>query len=975
MRRVSTQVYAVGVLVLSALLLWAADSPAVSPSLAQHRNLGRAFYENPTTQAEAVVEFKKALDLAPNSVREKLNYGLALLNAGKSREGVAQLKDVKRRNPKLPHTWFNLGIQYKKAGDTDAAVAQFERMIELVPDEAIGHYQLGSLYKLQGRTGEAQAQFEMAAKLDPQLAAARFQLYNFYRQAGRADEAARVLAEFQRLKKQAEDAVIPEDVDWCVYAEIYDPPATPRALPAATAPVYEDRVLEGAAAGLLAIDATGEGRADLLAWSARGVALYRHGSELVADSGLAGLSGVISVAAGDFNNDGFMDLCVLTESGPVLLANSKGHFSRMEANLPQRRFERAVWIDYDHDYDLDLILLGASPALMRNEGAAGFADRTADFPFVKGFPTAAQKLRLTPDSKAFDLAVFYRARAPGLYRDRRGGHYAVEPFQGTPPDDSRVEADFDNDGRMDGASIAPDGKIHLALNRSRASSHWIRVRLEGIKSLKLAQGAEVEIKAGTLYREAFYAGMPLLFDTGAAASVDVVRITWPNGLIQNETRQTAGRGYTYREAQRLSGSCPMIWTWNGRAMQFVTDVLGVAPLGASDGEGTFFPVDHDEYVSIPGAALAAVDGHYDIRVTEELSEVSYLDQIQLLAVDHPASTEIFTNEKFKGPPYPEFRLFGVERRIYPQSARDDAGRDVLARLLARDRTYPDPFPRSELGVAAPHTLELDFGKAAPDGRAVLLLNGWVDWPDGSTFRAAAQAVKGGLVMPYLQMEDAAGQWKTVIEDMGMPAGKPKTMAVELRFPAASRKVRIVTNLCVYWDEIFLSEGASPVQVEQREIPLLSADLHFRGFSGTRVHPERKQPDIFFYDSVTANSFWNPTAGLYTRYGDVRELLREVDDRPVILGSGDEIRLQFSAAPPPPAGWTRDFLLKVDGWAKDRDPNTAFSASVEPLPFHAMSRYPYPAGEHFPDDAEHRRYRREYNTRPALRLIRPLGGTN
>ncbi len=966
---------AAGALVLSALLLWPADSSTVSRALAQHRNLGRAFYENPTTQAEAVVEFKKALDLAPNSVREKLNYGLALLNDGRIREGVAQLKDVQRRDPKLPYTWFNLGIQYKKAGETDAAVAQFERMVQLVPDEAIGHYQLGSLYKLQGHTDTAVAQFELAAKLGPQLAAARFQLYNFYRQEGRAEQAARELAEFQELKKQQEDAVAPEDVDWCMYAEIYDPPEGPAAQPAAANPVYQDHVLEGTAAGLLAIDSTGQGLTDLLAWSARGVVLYRRGSELVPDSGLEGLTGVISVAAGDFNNDGFMDLCVLTESGPVLLANSKGHFSRIEAKLPPRRFERAVWLDYDHDYDLDLILLGASPALMRNEGAAGFADRTADFPFVEGFPTAAEKLRVAPGSKAFDLAVFYRGRTPVLYRDRLGGRYTTEPFQGAPPDDSVVEADFDNDGRMDRASIAADGKIHVAFNRSRASSHWIRVRLEGIKNLKLAQDAEVEIKAGTLYRKAVYEGVPLLFDTGAAASVDVVRITWPNGLIQNETRQAAGRGYTYREAQRLSGSCPMIWTWNGRAMQFITDVLGVAPLGASNGDGTYFPVDHDEYVSIPGAALAAVDGSYDIRVTEELSEVSYLDQIQLLAVDHPASTEIFTNEKFKGPPYPEFRLFGVERRIYPQSARDDAGRDVLARLLARDQKYPDQFPRSKLGVAAPHTLELDFGKAAPDGRAVLLLNGWVDWADGSTFRAAAQEVKGGLVMPYLQMQDAAGQWITANEDMGMPAGKPKTIAVELRFPAASRKVRIVTSVCVYWDEIFLSEGASLAEVRQREVPLVSANLNFRGFSRTRVDPERKQPDTFFYDSVSPSSFWNPTPGLYTRYGDVRELLRDVDDRPVILGSGDEIRLRFSAGLPPPAGWTRDFLLKVDGWAKDRDPNTAFSATVEPLPFHAMSRYPYPAGEHFPDDADHRRYRQEYNTRPALRLIRPLEGTN
>ena len=79
------------------------------------------------------------------------------------------------------------------------------------------------------------------------------------------------------------------------------------------------------------------------------------------------------------------------------------------------------------------------------------------------------------------------------------------------------------------------------------------------------------------------------------------------------------------------------------------------------------------------------------------------------------------------------------------------------------------------------------------------------------------------------------------------------------------------------------------------------------------------------------------------------MLNEVDDRLVIMGSGDELRLKFDARilPPVPPGWTRDFLLKVDGWAKDRDPNTAFSTSVEPLPFHGMSRYPYPASRTLP----------------------------
>jgi hypothetical protein len=119
--------------------------------------------------------------------------------------------------------------------------------------------------------------------------------------------------------------------------------------------------------------------------------------------------------------------------------------------------------------------------------------------------------------------------------------------------------------------------------------------------------------------------------------------------------------------------------------------------------------------------------------------------------------------------------------------------------------------------------------------------------------------------------------------------------------------------------------------------------------------------------------WNPTPGLYTRYGDVRPLAVDIDDKFIVMGSGDEIRLRFDAASlgPPKHGWTRDFLLLVDGWAKDRDANTAHSQSTDPLPFHKMSRFPYPASEAYPDDSDHRAYRANFNTRPALRFIRPL----
>src|SRR5208337_3858552 len=125
----------------------------------QHRNLGKAFYENPTTHAEAVQELRQALALAPDSAREQLNYGLALLRQGDVKGGTAELEKVQKRDPKLPHTWFNLGIIYKKDNEIDKALAQFQQLIKLAPEEAVAYYQLGSVYKLKEDPAAAIAQF------------------------------------------------------------------------------------------------------------------------------------------------------------------------------------------------------------------------------------------------------------------------------------------------------------------------------------------------------------------------------------------------------------------------------------------------------------------------------------------------------------------------------------------------------------------------------------------------------------------------------------------------------------------------------------------------------------------------------------------------------------------------------------------------------------------------------------------------
>ena len=306
----------------------------------------------------------------------------------------------------------------------------------------------------------------------------------------------------------------------------------------------------------------------------------------------------------------------------------------------------------------------------------------------------------------------------------------------------------------------------------------------------------------------------------------------------------------------------MIFTWNGRQFQFITDVLGVAPLGASSGDGNYFPVDHDEYVQIPAEALAPVEDHYEVRITEELHEVSYLDQVRLIALDHPRDVEIFTNEKFKSPPFPEFRLFGVTRRISPVAAHDDRGRDVLSSILRRDGIYAGGFRHDYAGVAELHSLTLDLGReTARANKAVLFLNGWVDWADGSTFFGASQGATEGLILPYLQVKDQAGNWRTVIEDMGIPAGKPKTIAVDLsgKFLSASREIRIVTNLCVYWDEIFLSEETGQPPVRLTPLDVESAGVQLRGFSRPVIDERREQPESFDYANWTGAGGVEPDA--------------------------------------------------------------------------------------------------------------------
>jgi hypothetical protein len=352
--------------------------------------------------------------------------------------------------------------------------------------------------------------------------------------------------------------------------------------------------------------------------------------------------------------------------------------------------------------------------------------------------------------------------------------------------------------------------------------------------------------------------------------------------------------------------------------------------------------------------------------------VDYFDEIKLLAVDHPAGQEIYANETYGSVPQPP-ALFAVRDQHTPVSAVDEEARDVLPLLLRADGRYVGGFQRQRIpGLASLHTLTLDLGMFAATEHIALWLQGWVLWPDSNSARALASQ-KTKLLGPYLQVRDAHGQWATVVPDMGLPSGTNRVMRVDLtgKFLAADHHVRIVTNLCVYWDRVFFTTDDGPV-LPTGEAPLLSANLHYRGFSTPHSDPAQVRPDEVNYAELDPAAPWDPAFGTYTRYGDVRPLVSRADDELVVMAPGDELSASFdvTALPPLRPDWQRDFFLYLAGWAKDNEPNTLAGNNSGPLPFAAMLRYPNTVSAPH-SDASYRAYLRRYQTRRRYRLNPPL----
>ncbi len=741
----------------------------------------------------------------------------------------------------------------------------------------------------------------------------------------------------------------------------------------------------------------GKNTADHVMWRNNGNGTF---SDVTDSIGLTGSGSAVGSIGTDYNNDRAVDIVVAGARMPTIFENPReGKFNARQpwpTPAPTLTFGVAV-LDFDHDGWMDLAFThSGAPALTlwrNNHGKFELVSLPATN-WVQAWGVAAID---------YDNDGWVDLVAVGETNDGKG---EVRLFRNLDPDgwkDVTVETgldkiqlkepraiivgDYDNDGAVDLLITQNHGPAVLLRNEGGNKNNSLRLALKGLNDNKSAIGTKVEVFSGGLrqkfevYGSSGYLGQNspyLTIGLGQAKEADVVRMLWPTGVLQDEIGVAANKLQNILELDRRGSSCPTLFAWDGREYQLVGDMLGAGVVGhwiSASGSKIERDIPRPtEAIKLNRVSLREKDGKLSFRLMEPLEESVYLDQVKLLAVDHPADVDVYPNEYFaSNPPYPSFKVVYSNNNDArpPAGAWDEHGHNVLPDLLAH-RYFGDFKVLSFMGFAEAHTLVLDLGQAYDGGPLWLLMHGEIEYYSATSMYAADQAHLRPIA-PYVEALVAANgssekggreKWVRVLDDMGFPAGGPRTMTADLtgKLPPGTRRIRITTNLQIYWDNILVSRTSQQQSARLTPVPLVRADLDFHGFP-LKIEDQPPGNVKYIYEKTSATGPYTRPAGAYTRYGDVRPLLDSIDDKFVVFGSGDEVALDFDPATLPalPQGWMRDYFFVANGYEKDMDFYAYHGDAVDPLPFREMRTYPYP-GQSFPSDAEHLNYLLEYNTR-------------
>ena len=442
---------------------------------------------------------------------------------------------------------------------------------------------------------------------------------------------------------------------------------------------------------------------------------------------------------------------------------------------------------------------------------------------------------------------------------------------------------------------------------------------------------------------------PIAIGLAGYEHIDYLELDWPDGVFQTEVHGiepsrdkpkrdlTPGHVEVIDQWQRVTSSCPVLFVWDGEKFEFVSDLLGVGGMGYMVAPGEYAPPRPWENFALPLGMLQPRNGRYLIKVGEPMEEACYLDAARLVAYDLPPGWKMTLDERMGilGPePTGAPIYYRTEDELRPICAANDRAEDVTATIMEMDLAAAPvgEIDHRFLGrLASVHVLELTFDRPIDhrQGDVHLLADGWIEYPYSQTMFGAWQA-RAEYLAPTIEAMNAEGEWVTILEQFGYPAGMPRQIAVALpNLPEGATKVRISTNQEIYWDRLSIIYASPCPEARSTTLAMRDARLQRTGFAARSTGPQR-QP---YYDYQDRPAFWDTRhmTGLYTEFGDVRELMQDADDALAIFGPGEEVHLEYEARRDPPSGWTRCFVLETNGWCKDMDLYTQHGETVGPVP--------------------------------------------
>ena len=736
-------------------------------------------------------------------------------------------------------------------------------------------------------------------------------------------------------------------------------------------------LLSAAYTGAWAVDIEADGDLDIVVGTATGVpfVLRNNGDGTFTPiHPFPAISGVQQFVWADFNGDGNPDAALIDGSGRlhVFLNERSAKFRELAVPASLSAVKAIGAGDMDHSSPIALVAVGPDGAILSlnlpEESEQWKVTKLADVPDASNKLAGDVRLHIADldNNGALDLMMTSAQANPMIWLQGTDGSFQILSNALHAPNVFDL-ADLNGNGRLDLLGLSADGQPIYFANQTTKGYHWQTIRPRARQTTgdqrvnSFGIGGEIEIRSGLLVQKQTIRTPELHFGLGLGPAVDVARIVWPNGSVRAEFALKPDQPVITE--QRLKGSCPFLFAYNGKEMQFVKDAvpwgsaigLRINAIGAARVEAT------EEWYKIGRDQLVAKDGFYDLRITGELWETYYYDSLHLMAVDHPVGTEVFTDERFAVPAV-KLAVTAVGEPQPIAHAVDDNGQDVTETLRTLDGKYLDTFGRGQYqGVTRDHYVEIDLGDKVPADRPLwLIAKGWLHPSDSSINIAMSQGQHERPRPLSLEVPDGLGGWKVAKANLGFPAGRKKICLIDLTnvfVPGTPRRLRLRTNLEIYWDSIEWAQGAPDTKLTTTQLAPVTADLHYRGYSV--IHQDNtSSPEIPDYNHLAATTqIWRDLSGYYTRYGDVRELLAGIDDRYVIMNAGDELSLRFAAPPPPSAGWVRDYVIAGDGWIKDGDYNSTYSQTVLPYPHHARKDYNTPPSKleeewvyrHHPED--------------------------